>query len=147
MLQCFYPRKIEESTYVIPFEKYVERGIRGVIFDIDNTLVPHGAPADERAIKYGHHIHYNSKNRRGSPRAFNTDGRTVREIRGRENKMAKTSMKIKQQRTPKFSTRAYNRCKICGRPHAYLRKYGICRICFRELAYKGQIPGVKKASW
>ena len=51
MLQCFYPRKIEESTYVIPFEKYVERGIRGVIFDIDNTLVPHGAPADERAIK------------------------------------------------------------------------------------------------
>ena len=29
----------------------------------------------------------------------------------------------------------------------YLRKYGICRICFRELAYKGQIPGVKKASW
>ena len=47
----------------------------------------------------------------------------------------------------KFSTREYNRCRICGRPHAYLRKYGICRICFRELAYKGQIPGVKKASW
>ena len=61
--------------------------------------------------------------------------------------MAKTAMKIKQQRKPKFSTRAYSRCKICGRPHAYLRKYGICRICFRELAYKGQIPGVKKASW
>ena len=35
--------------------------------------------------------------------------------------MAKTAMKIKQQRTPKFSTRAYNRCKICGRPHAYIR--------------------------
>ena len=46
-----------------------------------------------------------------------------------------------------FSTREYSRCRICGRPHAYLRKYGICRICFRELAYKGQIPGVKKASW
>ena len=61
--------------------------------------------------------------------------------------MAKTSMKIKQQRPAKFSTREYNRCRICGRPHAYLRKYGICRICFRELAYKGQIPGVKKASW
>ncbi len=41
----------------------------------------------------------------------------------------------------------YSRCRICGRPHAYLKKYGICRICFRELAYKGQIPGVKKASW
>ena len=61
--------------------------------------------------------------------------------------MAKTSMKIKQQRKPKFSTREYTRCKICGRPHSVLRKYGICRICFRELAYKGQIPGVKKASW
>ena len=61
--------------------------------------------------------------------------------------MAKTSMKIKQQNTPKYSTRAYNRCKICGRPHAYLRKFGICRICFRELAHDGQIPGVKKASW
>ena len=45
--------------------------------------------------------------------------------------MAKKAMILKQQKTPKFSTRAYNRCKICGRPHAYLRKYGICRICFR----------------
>ena len=58
--------------------------------------------------------------------------------------MAKTSMKVKQQMKPKFSTRAYTRCKICGRPHSVLKKYGICRICFRELAYKGQIPGV---SW
>ena len=58
--------------------------------------------------------------------------------------MAKKSMIAKQQRAPKFSTRAYN---ICGRPHSYMRKFGICRICFRELAYKGQIPGVKKASW
>ena len=57
--------------------------------------------------------------------------------------MAKTSMKIKQQRKPKFSTQAYTRCKICGRPHSVLRKYGICRVCFRELAYKGEIPGVR----
>ena len=56
--------------------------------------------------------------------------------------MAKTSMKVKQQMKPKFSTRAYTRCKICGRPHSVLKKYGICRICFRELAYKGQIPGI-----
>lgn len=56
-------------------------------------------------------------------------------------------MIVKQQRRPKFKTRAYNRCKLCGRPHAYMRKFGICRLCFRELAYKGQIPGVKKASW
>jgi small subunit ribosomal protein S14 len=53
----------------------------------------------------------------------------------------------KQQAKPKYSVRAYTRCRICGRPHAVLRKYGICRICFRNLAYKGEIPGVRKASW
>ncbi len=61
--------------------------------------------------------------------------------------MAKKSMINKQQANPKYSTRAYTRCRICGRPHAVLSKYGICRICFRELAYKGEIPGVRKASW
>ena len=59
--------------------------------------------------------------------------------------MAKLSMKLKQSRPAKFSTRAYTRCRICGRPHSVLRKYGVCRVCFRELAYKGEIPGVKKA--
>ena len=59
--------------------------------------------------------------------------------------MAKKSMRIKQQRTTEFSTRAYTRCKICGRPHSVLKKYGICRVSgFRELAYKGEIPGVRK---
>lgn len=61
--------------------------------------------------------------------------------------MAKKSMIIKAQRNPKFATRQKNRCQLCGRPHAYIRKFGICRLCFRELAYKGQIPGVRKASW
>lgn len=61
--------------------------------------------------------------------------------------MAKKAMILKQQKGSKFSTRNYNRCKICGRPHAYLRDFGVCRICFRELAHKGQIPGVRKASW
>ncbi|MBE6580822.1 MAG: type Z 30S ribosomal protein S14 [Ruminococcaceae bacterium] len=61
--------------------------------------------------------------------------------------MAKKSMILKQQKEQKFSTRVYTRCKICGRPHSYMRKFGICRICFRNLAYKGEIPGVKKASW
>lgn len=58
--------------------------------------------------------------------------------------MAKKSMIIKQQRQPKFAVRAYTRCERCGRPHSVLRKFKLCRICFRELAYKGQIPGVKK---
>jgi small subunit ribosomal protein S14 len=48
---------------------------------------------------------------------------------------------------PKFSTRKHNRCKICGRPRAYLRKFGICRLCFRGLALRGEIPGVSKSSW
>ena len=61
--------------------------------------------------------------------------------------MAKTSMKEKQSRPQKFKVREYTRSSRWGRPHAVLKKYGICRICFRELAYKGQIPGVKKSSW
>lgn len=61
--------------------------------------------------------------------------------------MAKTSIKVKASRPQKFKVREYTRCSRCGRPHAVLKKYGICRICFRELAYKGQIPGMKKSSW
>ena len=61
--------------------------------------------------------------------------------------MAKTSMKIKQQRPQKFQVREYTRGERCGRPHSVMRKFKLCRICFRELAYKGEIPGVKKASW
>ena len=51
MFETFFPDEYVESTYVIPFEKLYEEGYRGVIFDIDNTLVPHGAPADIRAKK------------------------------------------------------------------------------------------------
>ena len=61
--------------------------------------------------------------------------------------MAKTSMKIKQQLPAKYSTRAYTRCRICGRPHSVLRKYGICRECYREHANKGEIPDKRKDSW
>lgn len=61
--------------------------------------------------------------------------------------MAKKSMILKANATPKFSVRTYHRCKICGRPHGYMRKFGMCRVCFRERAHLGQIPGVKKASW
>jgi small subunit ribosomal protein S14 len=52
-----------------------------------------------------------------------------------------------QQPQPKFSSRRHNRCKLCGRPRAYLRKFGICRLCFRGLALRGEIPGVAKSSW
>ena len=46
-----------------------------------------------------------------------------------------------------FTSRQHNRCKICGRPRAYLRKFGLCRLCFRGLALKGEIPGVSKSAW
>ncbi len=51
MFDMFFPDRYAVSAYVIDFEKLYERGYRGVIFDIDNTLVPHGAPADERAVR------------------------------------------------------------------------------------------------
>ena len=66
--------------------------------------------------------------------------------------MAKAAMKEKQQRGGRLNgkpcaVRDYTRCTICGRPKAVLKKYGICRICFREKALKGELPGVRKASW
>ncbi len=61
--------------------------------------------------------------------------------------MAKTCLIVKSKQPPKFSTRRYSRCAICGRPRAVYRKFGICRICLREKALRGEIPGMRKASW
>ncbi|MBL6975190.1 MAG: type Z 30S ribosomal protein S14 [Deltaproteobacteria bacterium] len=61
--------------------------------------------------------------------------------------MAKTSLRVKAARKNKFKVRTYNRCPLCGRPRAFLRKFNMCRICFRNLALKGELPGVIKASW
>jgi HAD superfamily phosphatase (TIGR01668 family) len=51
MLERFYPDEYRASAYVIDYEKMYQRGYRGILFDIDNTLVPHDAPVDERSIK------------------------------------------------------------------------------------------------
>jgi small subunit ribosomal protein S14 len=76
--------------------------------------------------------------------------------RGAEEKVAKTSSVAKANKKPKFahvvggitkSVRQHNRCKLCGRPRAFLRKFQLCRLCFRSLALQGEIPGVKKSSW
>ncbi|GMV80959.1 MAG: 30S ribosomal protein S14 type Z [Planctomycetota bacterium] len=61
--------------------------------------------------------------------------------------MASLRWKVKCKEKPKFGTRAYNRCELCGRSRAYLRKFRICRLCFRKLAHQGEIPGVRKSSW
>ena len=59
-----------------------------------------------------------------------------------------TQAKIQKSKVKaKFSSRISNRCFRCGRKHAYMRDFGLCRICFRELANKGLLPGVRKASW
>lgn len=57
ILEQFYPKEWLDSTYEIAWKDWYEKGIRGVIFDIDNTLVPHGVPADERALKLFERFH------------------------------------------------------------------------------------------
>jgi small subunit ribosomal protein S14 len=61
--------------------------------------------------------------------------------------MAKKSMIAKQQRKPKFSSRAYTRCSACGRPKSVYRDFGLCRVCLRKMASEGLIPGIRKSSW
>ena len=61
--------------------------------------------------------------------------------------MARTCQIEKSKREPKYASRKVNRCGLCGRARAYYRKFQICRICLRNLAHRGEIPGMKKASW
>jgi len=61
--------------------------------------------------------------------------------------MAKTSWIERTKRPPKFAVRKVNRCARCGRRRGYYRRFSLCRLCFRELAWRGEIPGVTKASW
>jgi len=61
--------------------------------------------------------------------------------------MAKKCLVEKVKREPKFKVRRYCRCALCGRRRGYMRRFKLCRICFRELALRGEIPGVVKASW
>jgi small subunit ribosomal protein S14 len=61
--------------------------------------------------------------------------------------MAKTSKRVRETKKLKYEIRYRSRCRLCGRSRGYMRTFGICRLCFRELANKGEIPGVRKASW
>ena len=54
---------------------------------------------------------------------------------------------IAKRRRDASATRSRKRCGRCGRPRAHLRKFGMCRICVRQLAHRGELPGVRKASW
>jgi len=61
--------------------------------------------------------------------------------------MSTTAKEVRETKKLKYKIRYRNRCRLCGRSRGYMRKFGICRLCFRELANKGEIPGVRKASW
>ncbi|ANU14370.1 SSU ribosomal protein S14p (S29e) [Planococcus halocryophilus Or1] len=67
--------------------------------------------------------------------------------RRRELKKAGDMQGLAQLPKDSSPTRLNNRCVVTGRPRSFMRKFGMSRITFRELAHKGQIPGVKKASW
>ncbi|HEX2420288.1 MAG TPA: type Z 30S ribosomal protein S14 [Acidimicrobiia bacterium] len=60
--------------------------------------------------------------------------------------MAKKSLVLKSRRKPKFAVRGYSRCQRCGRSRAFMRDFGMCRICVRQLASRGELPGIRKAS-
>jgi small subunit ribosomal protein S14 len=61
--------------------------------------------------------------------------------------MSTKALENKAEMKPKYRSRAYTRCQICGRARAVYRKFKVCRICFRKMANEGKIPGVRKASW
>jgi len=61
--------------------------------------------------------------------------------------MSTVAKEKREDKKLKFEVRYRNRCKLCGRARGYMRKFGVCRLCFRELALRGEIPGVRKASW
>ena len=57
MFQAFYPKEYRDSTYTIDFQKLYQEGYRGILFDVDNTLVPHGAPATEESVELFRRLH------------------------------------------------------------------------------------------
>lgn len=61
--------------------------------------------------------------------------------------MAKISDIVKFKKKQKYKVRARNRCNLCGRSRGFMRRFGLCRLCFRELASRGELSGVVKASW
>lgn len=86
MLERFYPKEYLNSVYDIDFEMYYKQGIRGIISDIDNTLVPHGAPADNEIIKLFEQLHAmgfdtclisNNKEPRVEPFAYSVNSKYI----------------------------------------------------------------------
>jgi small subunit ribosomal protein S14 len=69
-------------------------------------------------------------------------------IRGEDEEQALDAMvKLGKRKRDESASRVRNRCRQCGRPHGTYRRFGLCRICLREAAMRGEVPGLRKASW
>lgn len=69
------------------------------------------------------------------------------QIRTAEDDVFELVLKLQKRKRNESAARLRNRCRSCGRPRATLRKFGLCRICLRQAAMRGDVPGLKKASW
>lgn len=69
------------------------------------------------------------------------------QIRINPDVLEEAVIKLQKRDRNESPIRIRNRCRSCGRPHGTLRKFGLCRICLRQAAMRGDVPGLKKASW
>jgi small subunit ribosomal protein S14 len=72
---------------------------------------------------------------------------TISDINSSDEERWNAVLKLQQLPRDSSVSRKRNRCNITGRPHGFLRKFGMSRIKLREAAMRGEVPGLKKASW
>ena len=97
----------------------------------------------DRRARHGHHRRDHRHHRRRGPGA----ARVSSASRSRRTEHGEDRSDQQGQPKPKFKVRAYTRCQRCGPPAPVYRKFGLCRVCLREMAHRGELPGVTKASW
>lgn len=68
-------------------------------------------------------------------------------IRTMPEALEEAVIKLQKRNRNEAPVRVRSRCRSCGRPHGTLRKFGLCRICLRQAAMRGDVPGLRKASW
>lgn len=69
------------------------------------------------------------------------------QIRLNPDAVEEAVIKLQKRSRNESPIRIRLRCRSCGRPHGTLRKFGLCRICLRQAAMRGDVPGLRKASW
>lgn len=71
----------------------------------------------------------------------------ISDVNSSEEERWDAVLKLQQLPRDSSTSRKQNRCRVTGRPHGFLRKFGLSRIKLREAAMRGEVPGLKKASW